>query len=102
MQNYELTRQAEADLLDIWYYTAKTWDKVQADRYFRKMEAAFEALSINKTKRKPLIAAYKNVHYVRCERHYIFFLTKEKPVIVAILHEKMDFLGRLKNRMAKI
>lgn len=30
---YRLTPKAEADLEDIWFYTAESWSPAQADRY---------------------------------------------------------------------
>jgi toxin ParE1/3/4 len=96
---YELTSEAEADLLNIWDYTAKTWGKAQADRYFAKIEDCFENIAAGKVRRKQPLAAYQHLRCVRCERHYIFFLTGNKSEILAILHEKMDFLSRLKKRL---
>ncbi len=31
----------------------------------------------------------------RCEHHYIVWLDEDRPVIIAILHERMDFMRRL-------
>lgn len=39
-----LSPAAEADLEDIWLYTARTWSAEQADRYLDALEAAFETL----------------------------------------------------------
>jgi toxin ParE1/3/4 len=41
---YRLTPKAEADLEDIWLYSAETWSPAQADRYVDALVAAFEAL----------------------------------------------------------
>jgi toxin ParE1/3/4 len=27
----------------------------------------------------------------RCEHHYIVWLAEDRPIIIAILHERMDF-----------
>lgn len=35
----------------------------------------------------------------RCEHHYIVWLYGDRPVIIAILHERMDFVLRLKDRL---
>ena len=39
------------------------------------------------------------VKYVRCEHHYIFFLSEKKPIILGIIHEKRDFVSVLKKRL---
>jgi len=102
MRNYELTLQAEDDLLGIWRYTAKHWGKPQADRYFGTIEACFNAIGAGEVRSKNPLPAYKNLKSVRCEHHYIFFLAAKKPIIFAILHEKMDFVARLTKRLSSM
>jgi toxin ParE1/3/4 len=55
---YKLTSQAEADLLEIWRYTAKTWGKTQADRYFGKIEDCFKNIAADKARSKPPLAVF--------------------------------------------
>lgn len=40
-------------------------------------------------------------YVVPCGRHFVFYLKKEPAEIIAVLHERMDFLARLKNRLPK-
>jgi plasmid stabilization system protein ParE len=44
---------------------------------------------------------YPQVLVSRCEHHYIFYLHQEikPPRIIAVLHERMDMLRRLTNRI---
>lgn len=42
---YRLVPAAEADLEDIWLYTARNWSPDQADRYIDGLEAAFGTLA---------------------------------------------------------
>jgi toxin ParE1/3/4 len=35
----------------------------------------------------------------RCEHHYIVWLAEERPIIIAILHERMDVVQRLRDRL---
>ncbi|MCB0645898.1 MAG: hypothetical protein KDC49_04510 [Saprospiraceae bacterium] len=39
--------------------------------------------------------------YLKCKNHYIFTLKQEnkKLLIVAVLHERMDIINRVKNRL---
>ena len=99
MHKYELTEQAEADIISIWRYTAKNWGKTQADNYFKKIENCFDKIANDKIVGKTPLAAYKKLKSVKCENHYIFFLKENKTIIIAILHEKMDFINRLEKRL---
>ena len=44
LTGYRVTPRAEADLEDIWIYTAETWSPAQADRYIDALVGTFEAL----------------------------------------------------------
>ncbi|MDR3450619.1 MAG: type II toxin-antitoxin system RelE/ParE family toxin [Alphaproteobacteria bacterium] len=90
------TRQVEQDLIDIWLYTAEKWGEAQADKYLRALETRFEEISRGAVPLKILAEA---IRYVRCEHHFIFVLAGKKPVVVTVLHEKMDLLTRLKKRL---
>ena len=96
MSSIQKTCQAEEDLIAIWRYTAVKWGETQADKYIRKIEACFEKIGQGSALLRTLT---ENVQFIRCEHHYIFILTGKKPIVIAILHEKMDFLARLKKRL---
>lgn len=99
MRNYELTCAAEDDVLRIWRYTAKEWGKQQADRYFGKIEECFETIAGGRARSKQPLATRPQLRSVLCEHHYVFFIEGQKPQIIAILHERMDFLERLRVRL---
>ena len=44
MSGYALRPRADADLADIWRYTAQEWSVDQADRYYRGIIAALQML----------------------------------------------------------
>ena len=92
------TRQVEQDLIDIWLYTADRWGEEQADKYLRKIELCFQKINRGSALLKPLA---NDVQFIRCEHHYIFVLMTKKPIVIAILHEKMDMLIRLKQRLSE-
>ncbi len=96
MASLQKTPQVEQDLIEIWQYTAEKWGEAQADTYLHKIETCFEKIGRGTTRLKYLI---KNVHFIRCGHHYIFVYTEKKPIIIAVLHEKMDVLSRLKKRL---
>ncbi|MCB1833727.1 MAG: type II toxin-antitoxin system RelE/ParE family toxin [Geminicoccaceae bacterium] len=99
MKSYDLTLAAEEDLHGIWTYTFRTWGFDQAEAYFDKIENCCEAVGSRQARSKTLDGLPDGVCIHRCEHHYIFWLDDERPVIIAILHERMDFVRRLKGRL---
>lgn len=99
MPSYDLTLAAETDLRDIWRYTYKTWGFDQAEKYFDQIEACCEAVGDGRARSKVLEGLQEGVHIHRCEHHFIVWLAGTRPVIIAILHERMDFVRRLKGRL---
>lgn len=98
MRGGDLTRAAEEDLTGIWLHTHGTWGLDQADKYFDLIVACCEAVGRGTASSKPVGGLSGNIHVHRCERHYIFFIGDFRPVILAILHGRMDFLEHLKER----
>ena len=47
-------------------------------------------------------AVYPGLRSVLCQHHYIFSLTRQNApaVVLAVLHERMDLIARLRNRLA--
>jgi toxin ParE1/3/4 len=99
MPSYDITLAAETDLRDIWRYTYKTWGFDQAEKYFDQIEACCEAVGDGRARSKVLEGLQEGVHIHRCEHHFIVWLAGTRPVIIAILHERMDFVRRLKSRL---
>ena len=98
MKTYDLTAAAEEDLRDIWVYTYKTWGIDQADRYFDQIGACFDAVGEGRAGSRTFDELPNDVRILRCEHHYIVWLTRDRPSIIAILHERMGFMQRLKDR----
>lgn len=99
MHSYDLTLAAEEDLRGIWRYTYETWGFDQAETYFDRIEACFEAVCSREALSKPLEGLPDGLRIHRCEHHYIVWLDDDRPIIIAILHERMDFVRRLKDRL---
>jgi plasmid stabilization system protein ParE len=102
MQPYDLTRAAEADLREIARYTLRQWGARQQRRYAGLLAACFQGIAHNTVTSRTFSARYPQVRFTRCERHYVFYFLPEgqKPRILAVLHERMDFLARLADRLA--
>ncbi|WP_424930696.1 type II toxin-antitoxin system RelE/ParE family toxin [Amaricoccus tamworthensis] len=99
MKTYDLTLAAEEDLREIWHYTYETWGLDQAEKYFDQIEACCEAVGEGRARSRYFNELPNDVRIHRCEHHYIVWLAGERPIIIAILHERIDFVQRLKGRL---
>jgi len=101
MRPYQLTPLAEQDLKEIYRYTIKTWGKKQAKHYAGLLEKRFNDIASNTARVRNLSDLLPDVMFNRCEHHYIFFThpNGQKPQIFAVLHERMDFVAWLKERL---
>ncbi len=97
---YTLTEHAKEDLIEIWNYSAERWGESQADQYLRTLERGFERIAKGELISKRPLPHFETVRSARCEHHYVFFLSSSPIIILAVLHEKMDFISRLKNRLS--
>jgi plasmid stabilization system protein ParE len=98
---FDLTPSAKADIRSIWLYTVETWGEEQADRYIEALDARFVEIAAGKAFSRTFSDTYPQVRVTRCEHHYIFHLSQQRkrPRIIAILHERMDLLTRLQERL---
>ena len=98
---YVLTAAAEADLRAVVRYTRRQWGDAQALTYADRLRICIEALSVGKNAGRDSSALYPGLRMARCEHHYVFCLPRpEAPaLIVAILHERMDLIARISDRM---
>ena len=98
---YVLLPAAETDLRAIIRYTRDQWGTSQARIYLRRLEQAMDRIAAGQLPFKDISALYPHLRTVRCEHHYIFCLPRdgEPALIVAILHERMDLMARLGDRL---
>ena len=94
-----LTRAAEADLEDIWLYTCERWGAVKADAYFEEIAASMRAIADGASRSGVIEGLSGEVRVHRCARHSIFVLNEGRPIVIAILHDRMDLLTRIKGRL---
>ena len=101
MANYELAEAAEADLKSIAFYTSSKWGAKQAARYGTVLDAHFEAIGNGEARTRIFLKHRPELRVSRVEHHYVFHLDREKqcPLILAVFHEKMDLMTRLRTRM---
>ena len=99
MQNVELSAAAEEDLTGIWLCTYETWGFDQAEKYYDQISSCCEAIGSGKARSKSVEGLADNIHVHRYEQQYIFLLPNERPIVLAILHGRMDFIARLQERL---
>lgn len=100
-KRYVLTSAAEADLRGIVRYTRRQWGDAQVRRYIADLEQGIACLAAGQGTFKDLSELYPGLHMARCSRHYVFCLPREHEpaLIIAILHERMDLITRVADRL---
>jgi len=102
MPGYELTVLAEEDLRAIARYTIDKWGIEQAERYESLLSKRFQEIAQGIITQRVFLKRRPDLLFTHCEHHYIFYWQpkdREKPIILAILHERMDLMQRLKKRL---
>ncbi|MBP1149524.1 MULTISPECIES: type II toxin-antitoxin system RelE/ParE family toxin [unclassified Methylocaldum] len=101
MLPYELTAPAEEDLREIARYTLEQWRQRQALRYAGLLDKHLREIAARTVPSRSFSERYPQVRVSRCEHHYIFYIHPEEkpPRIIAVLHERMETLTRLKSRL---
>jgi toxin ParE1/3/4 len=81
---------AQADLAEIWDYTAERWGTTQADHDTDDLHAACDALAAGRRQGRPVDVRPGYLKYL-VGSHVIYFRERGDPLeIVRILHGRMD------------
>lgn len=101
MALYALTKAAEADIHAIACYTITTWGIEQARRYEVILESHLRAIGRRKARTRVFLKHRPELLVSRIQHHYVFHLVRDKqcPLILAVLHENMDLMNRLRARL---
>jgi toxin ParE1/3/4 len=99
---YVVSKGASADLRDITTYTTATWGEAQCQIYIAELETAAQAVAKGEGGFKDMSELLPGLRMARCGKHYIFCMPQEgsPSIILAVLHERMDLMARLKNRLS--
>jgi toxin ParE1/3/4 len=89
---YRLTRQAAADLKDVYRYSRRTWGKTQAEQYASQLRQCFTMLAgRSHAGRKREELQPPGLHSFVQGSHVIFYQPKPYGVlIVRVLHGSQD------------
>ena len=92
--SYRLSDRAQADLVEIWDYSAKQWGVDQADRYIDALMARFGWLSGNAALWKPRSDLAEGLYSYPQQSHAIYFRVfadaSDVIEIVRVLHGRME------------
>jgi toxin ParE1/3/4 len=89
---WRLLPRARADIDGIWDYTAREYGIEQAVAYLRAIEAAV----IAHERAQSCDHIRPGYWRIKAGSHVIFFHREgDEVIVVRILHERMDFAGRL-------
>ena len=102
MRHYRITPEARDDLQGIARYTKQTWGSAQANIYRDQLIARFTEIARDNYVHRHFSKALPEVCVTHCEHHFVFYLQaqdKTPASIIAVLHENMDLVARLKNRL---
>jgi toxin ParE1/3/4 len=92
MTEHVLSRRAQADIEQIWNYTAARWDEEQADRYVRILHEGIEAVARDPRRGRPCDNIRVGYRKYPVGSHVLFFQMLEGAVhVVRVLHQRMDF-----------
>ncbi len=101
-KHYCLTQDATADLAKIAAYTVEKWGRQQAINYAAELEQTFSKLSLNQLPAKSFSKALPELKVWHHQHYYIFYLhqpTHAGITIIAVLHQRMDLLRQLADRL---
>jgi plasmid stabilization system protein ParE len=98
---YVVSKGAAADLREITRYTVAHWGAAQCRSYVAELERASEAVARGEGAFRDLSAVFPGLRMIVSGKHFIFCMPRANApaLILAILHERMDVMERLKNRL---
>ncbi|PWE32389.1 type II toxin-antitoxin system RelE/ParE family toxin [Maritimibacter sp. 55A14] len=92
MTRYRLTRQAVADLDDIWDYTNAAWGPGQADAYSADLFACFARAVVAPNTGQDRSHFVPGARSLTVGRHLVFYRqVKTVVVILRIVHERRNW-----------
>lgn len=83
-------------------YTRETWGEAQTARYAARLEAHLRALASGRGRARLFLRHRPELRVSRCGHHYVFHLVRDNqgPLILAVFHERMDLMQRLRDRLS--
>ena len=91
-----LSPAAQADINDIWDYTADNWSIEQADRYVLQIREACASMSSDGREGRSMTDVRQGYLKLTIGSHFIIFrLVDDVVEIIRILHQRIDIPSHL-------
>ncbi len=72
----------------------------QAERYLAQLEAHFGVLAAGTVHERIVFEHRSDLRVTRCRHHFVFFVRAAAGVLIlAVFHERMDLMARLRDRL---
>lgn len=104
MTSVRVQEPAALRIDEIYRYSLERWGEARADAYIAGLFEAFEGIAAGGTVSRPIPAPFGVDGYVfRYERHFVYWkrLDNGDIGIVAVLHERMHQIGRLREELGE-
>ena len=96
MARYSLSREAEADLDDIFRYSIETFGLTRAERYYLALEECLQRVAETPALGRAVAGRSRTFFQYNCMRHAIFYAIADEGVfVVRVLHLAMDLKRHL-------
>jgi toxin ParE1/3/4 len=98
---YLVSKGAAADVREITQYTVAEWGETQCKSDIADLDAAANAVAKGEGAFKEMSSLLPGLRMARSGTHCIFCMPQDKgpAIILAVLHERMDLMVRLKSRL---
>ncbi|MCE8000868.1 MAG: type II toxin-antitoxin system RelE/ParE family toxin [Rhodobiaceae bacterium] len=97
---YRFTADADDDFIAIWLDTEERWGEQQADIYLDELHEGCQRIADDIAATRP-VEGLEAIRCYRCRHHFLFYtVSAHEIVIIAALHERMDMVKRLIERLS--
>ena len=102
MTLYEKSQEALDDWQAIVEYSLDRHGENQTIKYTRQLINCIEAMAKGDGYFKDVKVKKRTIRIKHCQKHYIFGFVRDKDplMIIALFHESMDLMTRLKKRLS--
>ena len=100
-RSFAYALEAQNELADIVRYTARQWGAAQARKYAAQLDAAANDLASGQGVFKAWDDVLEGLRVKAVGSHLVFCVVRpgQLPLVLAVLHQRMDLMVRLKGRL---
>jgi toxin ParE1/3/4 len=98
MSGYILSPSAQADLDEVWEFSAERWGEDRAERYVRDLWRGIERIAANPSRGRACDDVRTGYRKYTVRSHVLFYRSVPSGIdVVRILHQSMDFKRHLRS-----